>query len=60
MAKEKSSKEVREQASSAEVSINAKGDPAFKVKLYFDKDTEKVKDIIEKAEDLMGKLREKF
>jgi hypothetical protein len=52
--------EVREKQSSIEVSRNAKGDYAFKVKLYFNEEETAGKLINDRIQHIMIDLKERF
>ena len=52
--------EKNEKASSIEVSRNAKGEHSFKVKIYYDDETTKEADVINKIEKAYVVLHEKF
>ena len=55
------SEEIRtEKPDSVEVSQNAKGDNAYKVKIYFDDDKVKGEDIVVRVGDIYKKLHEVF
>ena len=52
--------EKTEKASSIEVSRNAKGEYAFKVKIYYDTDDVKVTNVISVIETAMNDLKSRF
>ena len=52
--------EVKDRPSSVEVSQNAKGDYAHKVKLYFSEEDEEGKKVVDRIADIYTVLHEKF